>query len=114
MEAVGPGVALGVAMSVGVGVGAEGAAGSVGVGVGAERAAGSVGVGVGEERAAGSVGVGVGAETPPVKLIESRYNVPCLRVRLTKATPLMCVALALRADKGIVYTFQLPAAGSPP
>ncbi len=90
MEAV---VAIGVALGVGVGVCEE-----------------EVGVGVCEE----GVGVRVCEETRAVKLIASRYNAPCLLVRLSKATPLMCVAFALRSDKGIVYTFQFPCTGLPP
>jgi len=59
METVGPGVALGVGVGVGVDV-------AVGVGVGVDV----------------GVGVGVGEETVPVKLIESRYNVANLWLRL--------------------------------
>jgi len=89
MEVVGGGVALGVGVGVGV---------DVGVGVGVEV----------------EVGVGVCEENSPVKLIESRYTVAYLWLRLCIAMPLMWVALALRSDKGISYTFQLPGAGSPP
>jgi len=65
MEVIGGGVALGVGVGVGVDVG-EGVALGVGVGVGVDV----------------EVGVGVCDENSPVKLIESRYNVAYLWLRL--------------------------------
>ena len=96
MEEVPPGVGLGVSVGVGLGIGVEVALG--------------VGVGVCEV----GVKVGVAEATSAVKLSESRYNVPFLWARLSRAIPLMAVAVALRSDKGIVYTFQVPGTGSPP
>ena len=70
-----------------------------------------VGVGVGVK-----VGVAVTLEVDEetVKLIESRYNVPSLKVRLWIAMTVIRVAFAPRSDKGIVYTFQVPDTRLPP